>query len=152
MPRKGYKQSEEHKRNLGKTRLRNQNAKGYKHTKEAKERMSKLKLGKVSLLRGTHLTKEHKNKISSSEKGKFVLSGSDSPLWKGGYEASRAKMEKRNRGLGYHRISFYFCGSVWHHVNKIDVVAIDRDIHRHCRHSLNGNVGIPAIKLEGVLG
>lgn len=55
---------------------------------------------------------------------------------------------RRNRKLGFHKISFPLDVEYnWHHVNTNDVVAISRYIHRAIRHDLK-------IKncLEGVIG
>ena len=65
-----------------------------------------------------------------------------------------AKMMAFKRSLGFHKISFWHEGCVWHHVNKNDVVATPEYIHTIS----SGWVGSKKItsiqhkQLEGVLG
>lgn len=64
--------------------------------------------------------------------------------YKDAQERSRAK----RRQLGFHKISFPLDIEFdWHHVNKNDVVAMSRRIHRAIRHELKTKN-----HLEGVIG
>lgn len=63
MPKKGYKQSKEHKLNIILAR------KGYKHSKETRKKMSLSHKGKECFFKGKNLSEEHKKKISLAHKG-----------------------------------------------------------------------------------
>jgi hypothetical protein len=69
-------------------------------------------------------------------------------IWK--EEVKRDAAKPKNRGMGKpHRISREHKGCVWHHINRIDVVATPVNIHRHFRHNIDDG---SALKIEGVLG
>lgn len=62
-------------------------------------------------------------------------------------EKARKQLFERGRKMGYHKISLPLnCAFDWHHVNKNDVVAMPRWIHRAISHEVNKNT------LEGILG
>ena len=63
-------------------------------------------------------------------------------------EIRKRAFTRRQRNLGFHKISFSLEAEFdWHHVNKNDVVAIPRWIHREIRHKLSEKNN-----LEGIIG
>lgn len=84
MPKKGYKQTKEHKKNTSIAMKRKQNALGYKHTEKAKKKMSEAK-------KGYKLTKEHKQKIGKANRGNHNALGYK--------HTSEAKEKMRQIGL-----------------------------------------------------
>lgn len=57
-----------------------------------------------------------------------------------------------NRGLGFHKISLWHEGCVWHHVNKRDVVATPKRIHAISAGFSQKGDKFNHRSLEGILG
>ena len=107
--------------------MRKSNKKQYK-----KRRKENLKRNKKYYANNTEKMKEMMRKYQKTEKGRLAFA-----------KANR----KRKSQLGFHPISFPLNVSFdWHHVNRNDVVAISRYIHRAIYHICGDD------KLEGVLG
>ncbi|MBA7534738.1 hypothetical protein ES705_26987 [subsurface metagenome] len=94
MPKKGYKQSEEHRRKIREISKTNPNygMKGKHHSEETKRKMREAKKGKKLSLehrkklseakKDKHLSVEHRRKLSESLLGRFKAE--DNAAWKGG--------------------------------------------------------------------
>ena len=65
------------------------------------------------------------------------------------HSLNASKRAAKKRGLGFNLISLPFEDCGFHHVNRNDVVAIDKYTHRMFDHSLNDE---SALKIEGVIG
>ena len=134
MPKKGYKQTQEHKDKLriaGENRIL---------SKEHKENISIAMEGNTnSFINGVIFNKGVKNSTGNHKKEK-------NGNWKGGFTFFT------KRGYGQHKISFEHPGCVWHHVNMMFMVACPEEIHNKCLHHVLGSSGIHAHFLEGVLG
>ncbi len=100
MPKKGYKQTEEHKAEL---KRNHKGMSGLTHSEKSKEKMRKVFKGKLPWNTGKHLSEKHKANIGKSNEGKhhslrtekskqkmsesrirMNCKGNKAPNWKGG--------------------------------------------------------------------
>lgn len=71
--------------------------------------------------------KTHKKEIAKQKK-QYNKQYNQTPKGK----LNIAKHNNKRKGLGFNPLNKSFKGSVWHHINDIDVVAIPKEIHLSC--------------------
>lgn len=131
MPKKGYKQTEEHKRKLSELRSgkpRNGDPENWKHSEETKKLLSESHKGQISWNKGKKLSEEHVKKLSEVRKKKpnrywlgkkrLEMTGENHPNWNGGSSSERAKAyysleykEWRNKVFERHDYTCQVCKS-----------------------------------------
>jgi len=60
-------------------------------------------------------------------------------------EIDKRHYNKRKRDLGFKPLNKYFEGSEAHHINKIDIIYIPKEIHRNISHCLENNKNMEEI-------
>lgn len=109
---------------------------------------------------------EYLRKYRAFEKGKKVQKKAQCKIrqTEAGKKDHRERMaeyykkhpEKHNhgkkRGFGNILIGLNHLLCVSHHIDRWHVIAVPKEIHEQCSHSMDGSQGLLAVKLEGVLG
>lgn len=143
MPKKGYKQTEEHKQKirealLGKPKTeehRRKNREAHLGVPLSEETKQKMKNNRVGM-KGKHHTEESKQKNREANIGLQV--GEKNGHWNGG----RAAAEERRRGLGFIPINDKFDGTDAHHIDRDFVIYIPRELHNSIYHNMHTGQGM----------
>jgi len=107
MPKGVYIKTEEHKKHLGEA------------------------------LRGRIFSEEWRNHLSESHKGKGEAQrGEKNPNWKGGTKEWLKRGKYKRRQLGFVPLNDYFEGADAHHIDKVYVIYIPKEIHQSIRHNV----------------
>ena len=127
--KKGFKTSQKTKDKIS---IANSNP-----SKETRERKSKAAIKRFSKkenhpMYGKSFSKETKDKIGIGH-------------WKGGPNASRARVEEKRRNFSFIPLNDWFPGCERHHIDREFVIHIPKEMHRSIYHSVIKNINMDLI-------
>ena len=122
--------------------------KGISPSKETKDKISKSNKGKPGANKGKTFPPETKLKQSLVRKGRGL--GELNPNWKGGSKLSNARQHHNRRSLGHSFINEPFEDSEGHHLDKDYVLYIPRDLHRSIPHNLTAGKNMDLINVKAL--
>ena len=105
--------------------------------------------GQPSPRKGTHPSQSSTQKMIATKKRLFAegkikptahwtgKTGEASPRWNGGKSASKRRSLAHRRSYGFEPLNEYFEGADAHHIDKVHVLFIPRELHRSIKHSLD---------------
>lgn len=106
--------------------------KRYFQTERGKEVIARASRNYFDTEKGTEAHRRGSRKWGATEKGREYCNEYSRryKTTKKGKLNSRRYYTKRRRKMGFNPLNGAFEGSVWHHVNDVDVVAIPESVHR----------------------
>ena len=138
MPTGIYVKTEEHKKHISEAlkgrHLSEENKKkiGEAHKDKHYPKISEALKGKSNPHKGHSISKETKEKISEA-------------LWKGGRKMAMARIKSKHRSFDFIPLNEYFEGADAHHIDKVYVIYVPKEMHRSINHSVLKNKNMDEI-------